>query len=234
MKEYIWRSHDTRHVRYMNRSDKSYRIVVCKNMSDVWRSIYEGVMTRVMSDIWMSHVDIWTSHVRYMDESCHIDGSSRGKDMDETCHTCRVIHMHESCHTHERVTVNARMSHDRYINESCHIHGLSHVTHMDEPWVVVNIWMSHVTRGKTIWMSHVRIHGKHMNESCWFVVKIWMSHVTGIVLRVHVCGMTHAYAWVMQHTWTRHRERMNEYVRYINESCQIYKWVKSHTWIESW
>ena len=143
-----------------------------------------------------------------------------------------VIHMNESCHTHEWFTA--------YIGD-CARKACTCARRKFYEWVMSHIWVSEVTHmsesGHTyewvmshIWLSHVT----HMRESChtyeWVVSHIWVSHVT------HMSESCHTYEWVMSHIWVSRgllvRERLlrvleGSHAIHMNESCHKYEWIMS-------
>jgi len=118
---------------------------------------------------------------------------------------------------------------------------MSHVA-SEMNWVMLYIWMSHVTYDTNeschicecvmshIWLSHVA------SEMNCVMSHIRMSHVTYDTTETcHVC------VWVTSHIWMSHvASDMNwvilciwmSHVTYdTNEPCQLYEWVMSHIWM---
>jgi len=107
---------------------------------------------------------VWISHVKDMNESCHTPksvmlkvGMSRVAHMNEwvMSHTWKshVAHMNESGRRYKWVMSNIYMSRklrrDLHINESCHTH----------EWVMSHIWMSHFAYTNESWVINcVEIH----------------------------------------------------------------------------
>jgi hypothetical protein len=124
------------------------------------RDTYEGVM---------SHM--WTSHVTYMNESCHANQRvmSHKNELRDTCewdtHTYEThTHMKEICHIYERVLLRKSMSPVKHLTKSCHTC----------EWVKSHIWMSHVT---------LVIESCHACE--WVMSHMWISHVTDVSESYH-------------------------------------------------
>ena len=152
--------------------------------------------------------------VTYMNEWCRMD-------MVESRHVHDWVmsHMHESCYK------------STYMSEACRLF----------KWVVLHIWMSHVT----LWMSHVTC----MNASCctypiYTLQMVWRMEVNetdGAKSHISISHVTcvnepcHVYQWVMSHIWMSHvtqTERSHVSHRCCcgveKESYNMYEWAMSH------
>jgi len=117
------------------------------------RDTYEGVM---------SHM--WTSHVTYMNESCHANQRVMSHKNESRDTYEWDTHIWMICHIYERVLLRKSMSHVKHLTKSCHTYY----------WVKSHIWMSHVT---------LVIESYHACE--WVMSHMWISHVTDVSESYH-------------------------------------------------
>jgi len=144
---------------------------------------------------------VWMSHVTYMNESCHTNMSQINDQflMRWAAYGWVMTHTNESS-----------------LNESWHIcmsrHWMSHGTYA---WVILCVWMSHVTRMNESYDTYV----SQFSHQGWF--RYWLAHESchtckSVMSRNRMSHVTHMIGWWMSH------------VTHVNVLHLTYEWVMSY------
>jgi len=137
--------------------------------------------------MWLNHVchtcewimsHIWTSHVTYLNQPCHISKRVMSQIMSHFWKS-HVTHLNESCHISEQIMSHIWMRHVTHLNASWHTGSARKAVYQQRllhpqilcntsEWVMSHIWMHpylNESYHTSEWvMSHIWMH-PHLNES---------------------------------------------------------------------